>query len=329
MQESQQQTKQDQKTNPPASGIGQFLYRILSGALVGLSLVAPGISGSVIAIMMGIYQDLLDILSRPTKNFKHNIIYLVPLVIGMALGMVAFFLVFRYLFAEFEKTTHLFFVGLILGTIPFIFREVQKHGFKIANGIVIALSCALTFAVSIFFAGGGGTGGSESAADLMAIAGYSGVDVSYLQMIYGGTVTGGSLLVPGMSTSVVLMLMGLYTTVIFDIPSALSAGDLSILPYVGTFVFFVFVGLILIARLIKKAFKAVPATAYSVVLGIISGSFLGIGFNALQINDSNFNWIVGIISFGAGTVLALFFVFLNARNETAKQQNSEGAARVR
>src|SRR5215510_11894359 len=93
--------------------IKKILYRIFCGFFLGLSVFAPGFSGSVIAIIMGIYQDLVRIASNPFKRLKENILFCIPLAIGAALSAVLFVILFSFLFDRYEKATYLLFVGLI------------------------------------------------------------------------------------------------------------------------------------------------------------------------------------------------------------------------
>jgi putative membrane protein len=302
-----QETKAQEK-----AGMGHFLYRTLAGFLIGVSVLAPGISGSIIAIMMGIYQDILAMFSNPTKNIKRNALLVLPLAIGTVASMVAFVLVFSWLFTTYEKATYLFFVGLILGTIPVVYKEVKKHGWKIAGVVGMVASFAITFALSLAMTASNGTSVEAGTATYAT--------PSMIEMAYGGFAMGASLLVPGMSASVILMLLGLYTNLLF-IAEAIMHGELSLLFYIGVFAVCMFSGVILTARFIKKAFEKIPAIAYAIVLGFIGGSFSGIAVMSLQISDANFNWTMGVVSFVVGTALSLFFVYMNFKKEAKKLQD--------
>lgn len=282
--------------------LGLFLYRTLGGFLIGISVLAPGISGSIIAIMMGIYKDVLNLFSNPTKNVRENIILVVPLAIGTIASMIAFVVVFGWLFETYEKATYLFFVGLILGTIPIVYSELKKHGIKIVGIIGIVLSFAATFALSLTMGSGEAINGAAQAS------------ITYFEMVYGGAAMGASLLIPGMSASVILMLLGLYTDLLFT-AEAIVRGELSYLTYIAVFAVCMFTAVIMVSRFIKAAFEKIPAIAYAVVLGFILGSFAGIGVSSLQIADANFTWTLGIVTFAAGTALSLFFAYMNYKKE--------------
>ena len=251
--------------------------------------------------MLGIYQDILAMFSNPTKNLKRNALLVLPLAIGTVASMISFVLVFSWLFSTYEKATYLFFVGLILGTIPVVYKEVKKHGWKIAGIVAMIASFAITFALSLAMGIDG---------DATAVYAYP----SFIEMIYGGFAMGASLLVPGMSASVILMLLGLYTDLLFT-AQAIMGGEWGLLALIVVFAIFMFTGVILTARFIKRAFEKIPAIAYAAVLGFIAGSFAGIAIMSLQIRDANFTWPVGALAFIAGTALSLFFAYMNFKKE--------------
>ena len=91
----------------------RFLFRVFSGFFLGISVFAPGFSGSIIAIILGIYQDILRIASNPFKDLKQNIAFCFPLAIGVVGSGLLFIVTFSFLFDKYEKATYLLFVGLI------------------------------------------------------------------------------------------------------------------------------------------------------------------------------------------------------------------------
>ena len=172
------------------------LYRVLCGFCLGISVFAPGISGSIMAIIMGIYDRLLDIASDPFKNFKKNFMYLLPMGIGAFISLVLFILVFSYLFETYEKAVFMLFIGLIVGNLPVVYKEARKSEFKwyYILGTVAALAVALT--VSIM---------SEGAGE-MQVAKNTGL----IYVAVSGALAGFASLIPGMSVSMILIVMGVY-----------------------------------------------------------------------------------------------------------------------
>ena len=120
-----------------------MLLRFLKGIIVGIGGVAPGLSGSVLLIIFGLYRQTLDALGSLLKDFKKNIAFLLPLVVGMVLGVLAFSRVIDFCIRNFEMPTRFCFLGLIVGTLPMVWQEVKKEGFSKGYYFVIALAAGL------------------------------------------------------------------------------------------------------------------------------------------------------------------------------------------
>ena len=106
------------------------MINFLKGIVVGLGGVAPGLSGSVLLIIFGLYQKTLDALGTLVVNFKKNVRFLLPLVAGMFLGVLLFSKVIDFFLSSYEMPTRFCFLGLILGTVPLFYKEVKKDGFS-------------------------------------------------------------------------------------------------------------------------------------------------------------------------------------------------------
>ena len=97
---------------------------LLKGIIVGIGGIAPGLSGSVLLVILGLYQKALNAISTLFKNFKKNIAFLIPLIIGFGIGVLIFSKVVDFFLNNFEMQTRFTFLGLVLGTIPLFFKEV-------------------------------------------------------------------------------------------------------------------------------------------------------------------------------------------------------------
>ena len=124
--------------------------RFLKGIVVGLGGVAPGLSGSVLLIIFGLYQKTLEALGGLLTDFRKNLRFLAPLVAGMFLGVLLFSKAIDFFLNNYEMPTRFCFLGLILGTLPMVWKEVKKEGFSRKYYGVIALAA---LAGTWFFAG--------------------------------------------------------------------------------------------------------------------------------------------------------------------------------
>src|SRR5690625_468373 len=97
------------------------LYR---GVIMGVVEVVPGVSSGTFAVLLGIYDRLIaSINGLTTRNWKKSIGFLVPLVIGKGIGLFSFSHLMRWLLDNHMQPTYYYFIGLILGILPFLFRE--------------------------------------------------------------------------------------------------------------------------------------------------------------------------------------------------------------
>lgn len=119
------------------------MTNFLKGIVAGLGGVAPGLSGSVLLIIFGLYQKVLDALGTLFKDFRNNIRFLLPVVSGMFVGVLLFSKVIDFFLGNYEMPTRFCFLGLILGTVPLFYSEVKKEGFSRKYYVVILLAAIL------------------------------------------------------------------------------------------------------------------------------------------------------------------------------------------
>ena len=287
--------------------IGQFFYRVFCGFFLGISGFAPGFSGSFIAIVMGVYHDIVRIISNPFKQFKKNVAFCTPLGIGVVLSAVLFVIAFKYLFETYEKATYLLFVGLITGNLPVIFNDAKKTGFQ-ARYLVGGLASFAAALSLCLFATGSGSGTAESVRAVTS-------GLPWLAL--GGFIGGVVVLVPGMSFSMVLIVIGVFSQIIFAAEALLHL-DFAYVSHLGVFFVGAIVGLVLASRVIRTIFKRYPGFANSLVFGFIAGSLIGILVESLQMEEAGFTWLLGGIMLAAGLLVSILFVALGKKMKVNK-----------
>ena len=126
-----------------------WIVAVLKGTLVGLAIVIPGVSGGSMLLTIGVYEDAVSITSKDKARRRAAIKKLIPYAIGIVLGVVALSFVVTWLLANFEFFTILLFSGLILGSLPMLFREIRgkkvKPGYILIALLMIALMVLLIF----------------------------------------------------------------------------------------------------------------------------------------------------------------------------------------
>ena len=126
-----------------------LLLAVLKGTLVGLAIVIPGVSGGSMLLTIGVYEDAVSITSKDKARRKAAIIKLIPYAVGIVLGVAALSFVITWLLSNFEFFTILLFSGLILGSLPMLFKQIKGHkvkpGYLIVALVMIALMVLLPY----------------------------------------------------------------------------------------------------------------------------------------------------------------------------------------
>lgn len=276
---------------------------VLKGMVIGIANVIPGVSGGTMAVSMGIYDKLITSLTHLLKDFRKSFFTLLPLGIGMIAGILGLARVIEWMFGTIPVQTNLLFIGLIVGGLPMIAKEVKGKKFKVSYLIGFLIFFILVAGLAML----NGVKGEDA-------------DLSFslfteIKLLIAGIIAAATMVIPGLSGSMMLMLMGYYEPVIATLNStvdALKAQDMAglaagfgvIIPFgVG-----VVIGIIGIAKLIEYLFSKYLLTVYWCIIGLITASPIAIvimnkeifaGINAITV-------ITAAVAFAAGFVIAYF-----------------------
>lgn len=250
-----------------------ILYRLVCGVVMGIGGVLPGVSGGILAISLGVYEKMMLAIGSFFQNAKANFRYLLPLVIGGGIGILLTSNVLSIVIEKYEVQMLSLFSGLVLGSIPELFMEVKRTAEKIHWKHVVAAVCGLSFV--LLFALGESSVSENSKVLVLTIPG----------ALASGAVLSVGTVIPGISSSFILVYLGLYPAVIasiasvMDFPSLLSGGvSAAIAKLSGSIVSlmvmtaaFAVVSLIII-RFVNRALKRHHALSYAAVIGFVVGS---------------------------------------------------------
>ena len=239
------------------------IKNLLVGLALGTANIIPGVSGGTIAMTMGIYERLIGIASNIFKDLKKNIMFLLPIGIGMVLAILLLSKVINYSLENYEFQTVFFFVGLILGGLPFLFKKVTKKSIGVKNVMISVICFALVFSLTFLNEG-------NNAVNLDAVT-----FPLLIKLFIVGIIAAATMVIPGISGSFVLMLIGYYKPIVETI-SNLTNFDLLIHNGVvlGTFGVGVIVGIVLISKAIEFLLKKCPTETYFGIYGIIISSIV-------------------------------------------------------
>lgn len=277
-----------------------MIKSFFKGVVIGIANIVPGVSGGTMMVSMGIYDKLIHCITHLFSEFKKSLLFLLPIAVGMVAAIGASSFGLTYLFDNFPIQTNLLFVGLILGGLPAIWKKVK--GKSIKAGHVIA--CVLFFAMVVGLAAMGETEGAE--ADLSFNA------INVIKLLGVGVIASATMVIPGVSGSMVLMLMGFYYPVlnaIKDFFKALAAFDMDgILLGCGILVPFglgVVAGIFGIAKLVEIIFDKFPLYAYWAIIGLIVSSPIAILLMGAYPAVTVLNLATGAVALVAGGIIAM------------------------
>lgn len=273
---------------------------ILKGMVIGIANVIPGVSGGTMMVAMGIYDKLIHCITHIFKEFKKSVLFLIPIAIGMGIAVIGGSLGIEMLFDKFPVQTNLLFIGLIVGGLPAIWKNVK--GKSIRFGHILAFLAFFVLVVVMAFMGEQ----EGNAVDL------SFNFVNVLKLFAVGVVAAATMVIPGVSGSMVLLLMGYYNpilTAINDFLRALTAWDMDgILNGIGILMPFgigVIVGVLAIAKLIEFIFNKFPLYAYWAIIGLIVASPIAIIAMASLPALTVVNVLTGIVALCVGVFVAM------------------------
>lgn len=276
-----------------------MLKLILQGMAVGIANIIPGVSGGTMMVAMGLYDKLIHAITHLKSEFKNALKLLIPIFAGAGIAVIVLSRIFEFLLANHPIPTNFAFCGLIAGSLPFIFKKVE--GKKVTIGKIIPL--LVFFAIVILMAVMGDASGADADVSFTLI--------NVIKLLGVGVIAAATMVVPGVSGSMMLMLLGYYDVVlatINDFIDALLAFDIAgIMVAVGVLAPFgigVVVGIFVIAKIIEFIFLKAETHAYYAIIGLIVASPIAI---LLQTDWSKFSvltLIISILTFVAGWFVA-------------------------
>ena len=275
------------------------IVEILRGVLIGLANIIPGVSGGTMMVSMGIYDTIIGCINTLFKDFKRCVKILWPYLVGMVLGILGLAKLITYLLGTFPLQTNLTFIGLIFGGLPVILKKTKDEK-KGAPGLIAFLAAfALVIVLQIL-----GEGNGQDAALSFSIG-------QILILFIMGVIASATMVIPGVSGSMMLMLLGYYNPVVGSVSRMVDAllhvnmGE--ILACCGVLVPFgigVVVGIFAIAKLIEMLLSRYPGPTYCAILGLVAASPVAILMAMDYAGVTLISWVFGVVLFAAGFAAA-------------------------
>lgn len=273
---------------------------IIKGMMIGIANIMPGVSGGTLAVSMGIYDKLIHCITHILSEFKESMKFLLPIFAGAGIALVALTFVIEALFQYYPIPTNLLFIGLIVGGLPLVVTKVKSH--KLSFGHILA--GLLFFALVVGMAMMGDNGNRQVTLNL-------GI-VPMIKLVLVGIIAAATMIIPGVSGSMVLLILGYYEPIIQQITAFCTAvitldmaGILHGIAILLPFGIGVLIGILGIAKIIEIIFEKYPVYAYCAIIGLIAASPIAIlvcsNFEGFSVSVL----LISIVTFAAGFGIAI------------------------
>lgn len=250
-----------------------MITNLLKGILIGVGGIVPGLSGAVIAILFGLYDKMIYCVANFLNDFKKNLVFMFPIIIGIGIGFIVFSNVQKVLLEKYPFYTMMAIIGLIIGTVPALFKEAKIKKFDLINILAIVISLILGL--------------------IMSYVGDTKLDVqnrilefnfkNILNLIVIGFIMAGSHIIPGISGTVLLIAIGSYGIMLNAIANLKNLFIIEMyINHIELIIYNLFiiipigvgliVGAVLFSKLMDYLLKHFYTVTYCAIIGFVIGS---------------------------------------------------------
>lgn len=268
-----------------------WIARIIKGMIIALGFILPGVSGGVLAAILGIYERMIGFLAHIRKNFVENVLFFIPIGIGGILGIALFSFPVEYLLQHYQVIVLWGFAGAIIGTIPSLLKESTQKSPRNQADWAWAIGTFVISGLLLYFLN-----------DLVGT-----LPANFASFVLAGALIALGVLVPGLSPSNLLLILGIYTPMLTGFKN---------LDLMGTFLPIAIGGVLAILAFSKAmdyALQNYHSRVYHFIIGIVSSSTLLIlipnAGNKESISYAGVGigtWLLALIFCGLGVWLGLW-----------------------
>lgn len=276
----------------------KWFMDVLRGMVIGLANVIPGVSGGTMMVSMGIYDKLIYSINNLFKKFKECFKILLPYLIGMGVAIIIGSVALKVSFEKYPLPTNTLFIGLILGSLPMIMKQIKGQKINALCVVFFLLFAAVVIVPKVI------ANNTLVGDNLNGASNELTLDVLHILLYFAlGVIASASMVIPGISGSMMLKILGYYEPIVTEalggtFKDALPAGNWSLvlhnlgvlLPFAVGIVF----GIFGVAKLIEFLLKKWKTYTYCAILGMVIASPVVILMDA-SIYEG-FNLVICIVS---------------------------------
>ncbi|MDR2976581.1 MAG: DUF368 domain-containing protein [Streptococcaceae bacterium] len=269
-----------------------WIFRVVKGVIIALGFILPGVSGGVLAAILGIYERMLSFLAHIRRDFKANFLYFLPVGIGGILGLVILSKPLDYLLAHYQVIVLWGFAGAILGSLPALFRESTEKSQRDKTDIIWLLGTFLVSLIILY---------------MLPAIGLS-IPANFAGFILAGVLIALGVLVPGLSPSNLLIILGLFSPMLSGFKNRDLLGVFLPIAIGGV------IALLLFSKLMERLLKTYHSRVYHFIIGLVLSSTVlilvpsksaeSISYAGLNFTTILFSFIFFIIGLALGLWMA-------------------------
>ena len=325
---------QDNGTILPKYDLKGWIKAFVLGIFIGLAVIVPGVSGSTVAIMFGLYAAMLYAIGNVTKDFKRCIKFLIPIGVGLVIGFIGGFVLVKILLEKYIFVVICLFVGLMLGASPALLNEIKGERVSAKRVILMIAGVAIPLAV-------GAISVYLEPPVLTEIEGASQAFTSYpwyryLLYLPLGFVIAATQLIPGLSATAITMALGQFKPIMDSVSfSYWRENPHFVIPFLGLMLCLgagLVIGLVVISKLFSRLIAKHKGSTFFFVVGLSFGSIASMFLNP-DIVQIYFNWghgkfsaiefAVGIILLAVGLIGSALLTKYGLVHEAASKESAE------
>lgn len=258
------------------------VINFIKGIAIGGTMMVPGVSGGTMALILGIYDDIIHSISTLFSSFKKNVKFLSIIGIGSIIGLITIGMLVNISIENFRFPTMFLFLGVVLGGFPVLFKEANKDIKKKTDWLFFAIGIIIILTLILLE-----NNINSSLFDIDHLS-----KGMFIYLIIAGIIISVALILPGISTSFLLLTLGLFDPTI----EALKTVNLN---FLIPLIIGILLGIILTTRILESLLDNHPRQTYLMIIGFVTASIVEV-FPGIPLG---FNLILSIITFISGYLL--------------------------
>lgn len=271
------------------------IFLFIKGIILGISFVIPGVSGGTLAVLMGIYEELIEAASnfyKSVNDFKKYFMYLLPIGLGVVFSVSVFARIIKFGLDKAPIITILIFLGMIIGGIPSLCKNVKENKITIKDASLMLVGMLIVLSMLIF----------HKSSNLVTFDNMN--MYGYVILFFVGMLAAVTMVVPGISGSFTLMLIGYYEPVLNMVNEITAFKNLSTnIILMCVFMLGVVLGIVFVSKIIDWCLKHYKKETYYAIIGFVLSSIVSVLYEVSKFPMNEVHLVIGVVLLIINSVL--------------------------